>query len=282
MVLVARGWLHPTNSSINVALAQGNHDMPRPLSVEVPDGHGKWKVVAPALGFPAGKDKTMLIRLDNLAHKGVCRHFRLRTNMEVFWDYLGYATQLGVQTLDDAAYDGSVRIYQPNAITAELRFRGTLAMVRRDDSSPEVPVYDKVERGVQTWRDLNGFYTRFGDVRELLAAIDDRYVIMNAGDEIALRYRAPDGPPSGWRRDFIWQSDGWTRDGDLNTRFGNTVLPLPAHGIDTDARPPGSLEDDPVYRRFLGDWQVYHTRYVSADVFARGLGQGQRPRDGNR
>src|SRR5207302_1732807 len=64
VLLIARGWLHPTNSSINLALAQGKHDMPRPLSLEAPDGHGGWKVAVPALGFPAGKDKTMLIRLD--------------------------------------------------------------------------------------------------------------------------------------------------------------------------------------------------------------------------
>src|SRR5262249_61560432 len=50
--------------------------------------------------------------------------------------------------------------------------------------------------------------------------------------------------------------------GALNTRFGNTVLPLPAHGVRTDDRPPTRLQDDPVYRRFPQDWQRYHTRYV--------------------
>jgi tetratricopeptide (TPR) repeat protein len=282
VLLVAHGWLHPTNSSINVALAQGNHDLPRPLSLEVPDGQGHWKVAASAVGFPAGKDKTMLIRLDGLAGKQVCRHFRLRTNMEVFWDYLGYATSLAEQMLDDMASNQSIHLHQPKTETAALFFRGTLAMTRKDDSSPEVPLYDKVQSGIQSWRDLDGFYTRFGDVRELLADVDDRYVIMNAGDEIALRFKVPDGPPPGWRRDFIWQSDGWTRDGDLNTRFGNRVLPLPAHSLDTDARPPGNLWNDPVYMRFRHDWQVYHTRYVSADLFARGLWQGRRPGNGNR
>jgi tetratricopeptide (TPR) repeat protein len=282
VLLVARGWLHPTNNSISAAMAQGKHDMPRPVALEVPDGHGNWRVAAPALGFPAGRDKTMLIRLDGLVDKGVCRHFRLRTNMEVYWDYLGCATLLGGQTLDKVANDEFVRVHRPEVASAELRFRGTLAMIRKDDSSPEVPLYNKVQRGTQAWRDLQGFYTRFGDVRELLAAVEDRYVIMNAGDEIAMRFKAPDGPPAGWRRDFIWHSDGWARDGDFNTRFGNAVLPLPAHGIDTDSRSPGHLVDDPVYQRFPGDWQVYHTRYVSADLFARGLWQGRRPRDGKR
>jgi hypothetical protein len=34
---------------------------------------------------------------------------------------------------------------------------------------------------------------------------------------------------------------------------------------------PTRLEDDPVYRRFPRDWRTYHTRYVTADEFARGL-----------
>ena len=52
--LLARGWVHPTDSSINVALSQGKHEGPRPLVLEVPDGQGGWKVGRPALGFPAG------------------------------------------------------------------------------------------------------------------------------------------------------------------------------------------------------------------------------------
>jgi hypothetical protein len=181
--------------------------------------------------------------------------------MEIFWDFLGFATEL----------DRKLAIlHRPETLAAELRHRGVLAMTQKDPSSPEVPVYDKVIRGGQPWRDLSGYYTRFGDVRELVAQVDDRYAILNAGDEIAFRFAVPPGPP-GWRRDFVWESDGWTRDGDLNTRFGNSVLPLPAHGIKTDDRPPGQLEDDPVYRRFSQDWQTYHTRYESAEMFNRGL-----------
>jgi hypothetical protein len=115
-------------------------------------------------------------------------------------------------------------------------------------------------------------------VSELLARADDRYVILNAGDEIALGFAVPPGPAAGWKRDFLWQSDGWTRDGNPNTRFGTTVLPLPAHGV-RDYAPPGRLEDDPVYRDHARDWVTYHTRYVTADEFARGLRTARRPAD---
>jgi len=260
--LIARGWIHPTNSSINVAISQGDHTQPRPLVLEVPDGKGGWKVGRPALGFPAGKDKTMLIRLDGIEGKGVSRRFRLRTNMEIFWDFLGYARGLDSKL---------ARLQRPAPISADLRYRGILEMTQKDASSPELPHYDRVTRGFQPWRDLTGYYTRFGDVRELVAKVDDRYVIANAGDEIAFRFPVPAGPPQGWKRDFIWECDGWTKDGDLNTRHGNTVLPLPAHGVKMTDAPPARLEDDPVYRRFPDDWRIYHTRYVTDGEFARGL-----------
>ncbi|MBV9123519.1 MAG: hypothetical protein JO112_09190, partial [Planctomycetes bacterium] len=260
--LVARGWVHPTDSSINFALEQGHHDLPRVLVLEVPDGQGGWKVGKPALGFPAGKDKTILIRLDGITGPGVTRRFRLRTNLEVYWDYLGYARGLD---------SGLARQRWLTPEAAELRFRGILAMTQADKSSPELPHYDQVLRRTQHWRDLIGYYTRFGDVRELLARVDDRYVIMNAGDEIALRFAVPAGPPPGWQRDFVWACDGWAKDGDLNTRFSKTVLPLPAHDLKTYITPPGRLEDDPVYRRFPQDWEQYHTRYVTTDLYEQGL-----------
>jgi Tfp pilus assembly protein PilF len=260
--LLARGWVHPTDSSINKALHQGTHDLPRALTLEVPDGKGGWKVGRPALGFPAGKDKTMLIRLDGIDGPGVSRRFRLRTNMEIYWDALSYA-----RPMDEKLARRQWLAPQ----SAELRFRGVLRITQANPSSPEIPEYDHLVSRGQYWRDLIGYYTRFGDVRELLAKVDDRYVIMNAGDEIALRFPVPDGPPAGWKRDFIWACDGWAKDGDLNTRFSKTVLPLPAHDLKTYITPPGPLEDDPVYRRFPDDWKTYHTRYVTTDDYERGL-----------
>jgi hypothetical protein len=240
------------------------------LTLEVPDGQGGWKTVRDDIGFPAGKNKTILIRLDGLAgSKDVARRFRLRTNMEIYWDALRYAAGLD---------EGRARQQRLSPETAELRFRGISLITRADASSPEVPHYATLISRTQYWRDLVGCYTRYGDVRELLARVDDRYVIMNAGDEIALTFRVPNGPPAGWKRDFVWVSDGWTKDGNLNTRFSKTVLPLTAHDLQSYDRPPGRLEDDPVYQRFPEDWRTYHTRVVTTDIFEQGLRAFRRPR----
>ena len=64
---------------------------------------------------------------------------------------------------------------------------------------------------------------------ELLAQIDDRYVIVNSGDEMSLRFPEQPPPPAGWVRDFVVMGDGWIKDGDFNSTFSKTVLPLPYH-----------------------------------------------------
>ncbi len=64
-------------------------------------------------------------------------------------------------------------------------------------------------------------------------------------------------------RDYVLVGDGWVKDGDYNTVYSTTVTPLPAHEQGDYAALSPRLEDDPVYRRFPDDWQVYHTRYVS-------------------
>ena len=210
LLLLATGWIHPTDSSINFALEQGHRERPRDLSLEIPDGHGGWTVASNHLGFPAGKNKTMAIRLDGIGG-GVPQRFRLRTNMEIYWDALQIAR---------ARPDLTPKMTKLLAETAELDYRGIVEITEANRSSPELPNYDRVVSREQAWRDLVGYHTRFGDVRELLEKIDDRYAMLSAGDEIALRFKAPPAPPAGWKRDFIWVSDGWVKDGDFNTRFG--------------------------------------------------------------
>jgi hypothetical protein len=129
-------------------------------------------------------------------------------------------------------------------------------------SSPERPRY-VLEGTTPRWLDLEGYHTRFGDVRELLARVDDRYVIMNAGDEIRLRFPEVPAPAAGLVRDFVLMGDGWVKDGDFNTTFSRTVLPLPTHASGRYDRAPGALEDDPMFGAHASDFREYHTRYVS-------------------
>ena len=55
------------------------------------------------------------------------------------------------------------------------------------------------------------------------------------------------------------------------------MLPLPYHGMTSYDAPPGRLEDDPVFRRHRGDWDVFHTRYITPAAFERGLRPRRQP-----
>ena len=106
--------------------------------------------------------------------------------------------------------------------------------------------------------------------------MDDRYVIMNAGDELGLRFTEAPAAAPGMVRDFIVVGDGWVKDGDYNTTFSRTVLPLPTHASGRYDTAPQTLEDDPVYRQHADDFATYHTRYVTPD--ARGALRARVPR----
>ena len=262
LYLVAEGWLHPSDSTINVAIGQGHHESPKPLSLSVQDARGAWRVVKSNLGFPAGRNKTCLIDLTGVFHAGEPRRLRLSTNLEVYWDQIEWAQGLPNTPLQ-------ITHLAPNR--ADLHYRGYSTIHKAGVSSPEIPDYNHLMASTQIWRDLTGYYTRFGDVRPLLSKVDDRYVIMNAGDELALRFRAPAQPPSGWVRDYVLEGDGWVKDGDYNSVNSATVRPLPFHARRIYDTPPQPLEDEWVYRHHPEDWQTYQTRYVASDYFEKVL-----------
>jgi hypothetical protein len=186
----------------------------------------------------------------------------LRTNLEIYWDKIEWAPGLPETLLKTVQLDPAV---------ADLHFRGYSVIDRANAGAPEVPDYYRIAGTKQRWRDLIGYYTRYGDVRELLQRTDDRYVIVNSGDEMSLRFAEQQPPPAGWLRDFVIMGDGWIKDGDFNSTFSSTVLPLPYHAKDEYITPPGRLEDEWTYRQHPEDWQTFHTRYVTPDVFKQAL-----------
>lgn len=260
--LIARGWIRPTDSSINVAISQGQHAAPSGLRVEAQQPDGSWEIIHANLGFPSGKSKTVLIDLVPAVGELGSRRLRLQTNMEIYWDVLNTAAKLSDS-------DGQVTSLLP--AEANLRYRGFSVVSEADRSSPELPEYGTLSGTVQVWRDLIGYHTRFGNVLPLLEKVDDRYVIMNAADEIQLRFTEINSVEAGWQRDFVLVGDGWVKDGDYNTTFSTTLRPLPSHGDPTYDEPPGRLQADPVYKRHPSDWQEYHTRYVVPEGYSRGL-----------
>ena len=96
-------------------------------------------------------------------------------------------------------------------------------------------------------------------------------MITSPGDELRLKFAALAPPASGWKRDFILICDGWVKDGDYNSTFAGTVLPLPYHAMTDYVAPPTTLEADHAYQLHPDDWRTYQTRYVTPKYFSAAL-----------
>ena len=273
VMLYLTGWIFYSDTSIQVSLSQARTLRPLPPELDVPDGRGGWKLVLPAMGYPIGKTKTVAVDLSDLLDRRDPR-VRIRTNLAIFWDRIVY-------TADDP--EVAVRRTPAPLRAARLFFRGFSQMTREAEDGPQVFVHDEVDTAPR-WADMAGLYTRFGDVRELLASVDDRYVVMKGGDAVRLEFDAAGLPqlPAGWVRDWLFESDGWEKDADKNTVAGQTVEPLPFHGMD-DSRYGGKQvgPDGEAWRRFR---EEYLTRRGGPEEFvdavrrrgARDSGHGTR------
>jgi tetratricopeptide (TPR) repeat protein len=263
LYLIGSGWIHDTDASIVKALSQNSHVIPQQMSIEVLDASGHWTTARQGLGFLKGRLKTVVLDISGIFCPGAPRRLRLRTNLEIYWNKLSWAPGLVLEK--------DIKVQPLSLAAADLRYRGFSRITQAGETSPEVPNYDAIEESALKWHDQEGFVTRYGDVRELLAQIDDRFVITSPGDELRMRFNAPPPVAAGWKRDFILICDGWVKDGDYNSTFSKTVSPLPYHGMTEYNTAPAMLELEQAYRLHPADWQTYQTRYVTPKYFETAL-----------
>jgi Tfp pilus assembly protein PilF len=261
LFMFLNGWIFPTDASINVALSQSaNLKVIRPF-VQVINHKGEWVTVIENLGFPMGKDKTVIADLTSKFLSGDHR-IRIRTNMEIYWDYIFFS---------DNVSNAPVISTVLNPVSADLHYRGFSRTYRKGGRyGPHWFDYSDVDKN-KKWRDLSGNYTRYGDVLALLTESDNKYVISNAGDETSIQFDSKVLPElkTGWKRDFLIHSVGWVKDGDINTALGSTVLPLPFHGM--KSYPPAENDiypQDADHQKYLKE---YNTRVVTSEEFRNAI-----------
>ena len=108
-------------------------------------------------------------------------------------------------------------------------------------------------------------------MQPLLTDADNKYIISNAGDETTIVFDPKILPElkKGWKRDFLIHTVGWVKDGDMNTAYGNTVLPLPFHGM--KSYPPSATDIYPDTPELQEYNREYNTRVVTMDEFRNAL-----------
>jgi hypothetical protein len=243
-VLVLSGWVDWADGSTFLGSAQrqgGGLLMPQLQALD--PASGEWRTVLEDMGIPAGKPKSIVVDLAGKLPPGA-RRLRIVTNLCVYWDQIFLA---------EGAASPPSRLTPLAPASADLRFRGfSTPVIHPLRQQPERFDYQRV-MATTMWNPTPGLYTRYGDVRELLSAVDDLLVVMGSGDEVELGFDGTKLPPlpSGWRRDFLLLFDGWAKDADANTAFSQSVEPLPFHAMSRYPYPEGErFPDDELHRRW--------------------------------
>jgi len=213
-VLIADGWIEYPYSQTMFAAWQARAAYHAP-TLEAQGADGRWRVLLPEFGYPAGMPRTIAVPLPRLP-KGT-RTLRLRTNQQIYWD------RIAVGWAEDAP---AVKRILPlaRALVQQSGFP------RRSTGPQQQPDYD-YEHRQPLWdtRVQAGRYTDFGPAEALIAEPDDALAIIGAGEEIHVEFAAELSPPrQGWTRRFVLETHGWAKDMDLYTRDRDTLAPLPA------------------------------------------------------
>jgi tetratricopeptide (TPR) repeat protein len=265
LFLFMRGWIFPTDASINTELTQTKKYHLQPPSLQVINKEGNWQTVIKDIGYPMGRDKMVIVNLSGKFLTPDDRRVRIRTNMQIYWDHIFFSA---------GKVNTPVKMFDLKMVSAKLDYRGYSDSYNKGGPyGPQWFDYYHVSKG-QKWRDLTGYYTRYGNVMPLLHNADDKYIIADGGDEVTINFDATHLPalPKGWKRDFLIYSEGWVKDGDLNTAYGQTVTPLPFHNM--PSYPYGKNITYPTDKVHQGYQKEYNTRKVTTEDFRNAVRLG--------
>lgn len=249
-LLLLTGWTDYAFSSDNIAASQAGYQL-HPPTLEVKDAAGRWQPSPVSVGVPVGRPQTVVVDLSG-AFPAASREVRLTTSMRIYWDAASVATR---------SADATPVITRLAAASATLQWRGFSALASRQE--PLTFDYDIVTP-TSPWKQMPGRYTREGDVGELLANVDDRFVVARPGDEVALAFDARTLPAlePGWTRTFLLHSDGFSKEMDMNSASPDQAWPLPHHGM--TAYPASETTSTPGPEP---EWVTrYNTRIVGRQV----------------
>jgi hypothetical protein len=233
------------------------HLQPFAPYVEALNEKGKWVRVIDDLGFPAGGARTMTADLTGKLPLGTQR-IRLTTNLQIYWDNILVSRTDQHQTS---------RLTRVPLVRADLSFHGFPLKIEGQPPGNVKYVYEKTSATGPYTRPA-GAYTRYGDVRPLLTATDDKFAVFGSGDEVALDFDPAKLPPlsQGWVRDYFFAAHGYEKDMDFYAYHGDTVEPLPYRDMGTYPYPGKSFPADAEHINYQLE---YNTRFMSGNE-ARG------------
>jgi hypothetical protein len=220
--------------------------------VEAQLADGSWRRVVDDMGFPAGLARTMIADLTGKLPPGT-RRIRIATNLKIYWDQI---------LIDTTPAETPHRITEAPLATASADYLGYPREIRGTSASDIRYDYHTVS-ATGPYARAAGHYTRYGDVRAMVTASDDRFVILGSGDEVAVEFDAAAllPVPAGWTRDWFFYVDGFAKDMDFYAAHPFTTTPLPYHAM--PGYPYPAERQYPDHGAHLEDQLELNTRAVS-------------------
>ena len=217
--------------------------------VEAQDAQGKWVRVIEDMGFPAGLARTMVTDLTGKIPAGT-RRIRIVNNLKIYWDTI---------RIDQTPERNDIHVNEAPLSAASLAFFGFPKETRLQPASDTV--YSFTHRSLTgPYARAAGNYTRYGDVKDLLNSVDDKFAVFSSGEGVKLDFDPAPLPalPGGWVRDYFFYANGFEKDLDFYAANAFTVEPLPRHGLIAYPYPEG--QEYPMDADHLGYQLDYNTR----------------------
>ncbi|MGA2420334.1 MAG: FG-GAP-like repeat-containing protein [Candidatus Acidiferrum sp.] len=223
--------------------------------VEAQNNKGEWIRVIDDMGFPAGLARTMVADLTGKLPPGT-RRIRIVNNLKIYWDVIR------IDQTPEPSSSTAARASEVPLADATLAFLGFPKERRLTPASDTLYSYSQ-RSATGPYARAAGNYTRYGDVRSLLSASDDRFAIFSSGEGVKLDFDPRHLPalPAGWVRDYFFYADGFEKDLDFYAAHGFTVEPLPHHGLISYPYPAG--QDYPADPSHLNYQLDYNSRQRS-------------------
>src|SRR6266436_9578689 len=118
------------------------------------------------MAFPAGMARTMVTDLTGTIPSRT-RRIRIISNLKIYWDAV---------RIDQTPPVEGIRVEEVPLATASLAFLGYPKEIRLQPASDTV--YSYSQRSLTgPYARAAGNYTRYGDVKKLLGAVDDKFAV---------------------------------------------------------------------------------------------------------
>ncbi len=251
LVIALTGWFLFGSSSSNIALSQRT-DIPMIWpELEAMGADGKWVKVKARVGVPTGKTKTIICDLSGKLPDG-CVKLRLRTSFAIRWDRIALFEK---RTLS------AENIHTLPMQSAQLAWRGQSELKVRQKGRATAPDFHRLVHRPAWLTAVQGWCTRYGDVKSLLTQPEGKIAILNCGDAMTVKFDPQNLPQlkPGMKRTWMFYTVGWVKEGDPNSFDPYTVGPLPTE----DMQPLPSKVNE-----HTQDWRLkYNRRWVPGNRF---------------